>query len=399
MLIELLLAILIGVGIGTLTGLIPGVHINLVGSILLGLVSAGFLAGVEPIVLACFIIALAITHTFVDFVPSIFVGCPDVGTELATLPGYELLQKGFGYQAVKATVLGGLLGILVFVGVSVSSAQIIESTYFLLRPFVGLLLVLFCIALLAQEKNLRAVWVFLLTGLLGFLVFQTKMSEPLLPLLSGLFGISGLLMSLNEKSNIPLQNPSEKLPTSFGKPILGATIASPLSIFLPAVGSGQLALFGNFIARSSERTSFLVLVGAINVLTMCFSFIALILVNKTRTGSAVAVQELLGTSVQNMLLLIVAIIIISGFFSAWITLVLAKGATKIFPKLSYKKISLSIIGLVIVMSLIMSGPLGLFVLLVSSATGFYCISLGVRRTNMMGSLLLPTIILYLSMTF
>jgi len=42
-----------------------------------------------------------------------------------------------------------------------------------------------------------------------------------------------------------------------------------------------------------------------------------------------------------------------------------------------------------------SGFLGLFVLAASTATGIYCISLGVKRTNMMGCLLLPVIILYL----
>ena len=32
--------------------------------------------------------------TFIDFIPSIFLGCPDTDTELSILPGHELLKKG-----------------------------------------------------------------------------------------------------------------------------------------------------------------------------------------------------------------------------------------------------------------------------------------------------------------
>ena len=102
MLLEILLAILIGILIGTITGLIPGVHINLVGAFLIG-VSASFLFFVGPVYLAVFIVAMAITHTFVDFIPSIFLGCPDTDTELSVLPGHELLKKGQGYEAIVLT--------------------------------------------------------------------------------------------------------------------------------------------------------------------------------------------------------------------------------------------------------------------------------------------------------
>ena len=44
---------------------------------------------------------------------------------------------------------------------------------------------------------------------------------------------------------------------------------------------------------------------------------------------------------------------------------------------------------------LVSGFLGILVLIASTFTGIFCISLDVRRTNMMGCLLLPTIILYL----
>ena len=62
-----------------------------------------------------FIAALAITHTFVDFIPSIFLGCPDTDTELSVLPGHEMLKKGEGYEAIMRTAYGGLISIFLLI--------------------------------------------------------------------------------------------------------------------------------------------------------------------------------------------------------------------------------------------------------------------------------------------
>ena len=93
MLIEIILFIFLGIIFGTFTGLIPGIHINLVGVSLVAL-SASLLSPVNPIYLVVFIVSMAIIHTFIDFIPSIFLGCPDTDTELSVLPGHELLKKG-----------------------------------------------------------------------------------------------------------------------------------------------------------------------------------------------------------------------------------------------------------------------------------------------------------------
>ena len=70
MLVEFLLAILAGIIFGIFTGLIPGIHVNLITLILV--VSLVSLEKFSPLVLAVFITSLAITHTFLDFIPSVF---------------------------------------------------------------------------------------------------------------------------------------------------------------------------------------------------------------------------------------------------------------------------------------------------------------------------------------
>ena len=109
---DIILAILIGCLAGTITGLIPGIHVNLISMLLISV--SGYLLGfTNPMVLAVFIIAMAITHTFLDSIPSIFLGAPDADMALGVLPGHRLLMEGKGYEAVKLTVIGSLLALIV----------------------------------------------------------------------------------------------------------------------------------------------------------------------------------------------------------------------------------------------------------------------------------------------
>src|SRR3989344_8661047 len=111
MLLEIILALFLGVFIGIFTGLFPGVHVNMV-SVLLISFSPLLLTITSPIVLAVFIISLAITHTFLDALPSIYLGAPDEGQALNALPGHRLLNRGEGHNAIVYTVIGGL-GVLI----------------------------------------------------------------------------------------------------------------------------------------------------------------------------------------------------------------------------------------------------------------------------------------------
>ena len=93
MLIEIT-ALALGIIIGTLTGLFPGIHINLVIVFLSTLLSYNL--GIPILSLIIFIVSLSVTHTFLDFIPGIFLGCPDEDTALSVLPGHQMLKEGKG---------------------------------------------------------------------------------------------------------------------------------------------------------------------------------------------------------------------------------------------------------------------------------------------------------------
>jgi len=394
MLAEIFLFLFLGLLAGIITGLIPGIHINLVGVFLVAL-SASLLSFLNPVYFVVFICAMAISHTFIDFIPSVFLGCPDTETELSILPGHELLRDGRGYEAVCLTAYGGLAAIFMLLILVYPSIFALSKVYNFIKILIPGLLLLVSFFMMSTERKIKnALIVFLLTGILGLIVLNINFKEPLLPLLTGLFGSSMLLISIKDKIKIPKQKITEPEEKFSKKSLIAAFIASPLCGFLPGLGSGQAAIIGNSISKTT-REGFLVLLGATNTFVMGLSFIALYAISKTRTGASVAVKELIGTLSPQILILILSVILISGVSSFFITKKVAKFLAQKIGKINYTKLSWGTLSFLAVIVFLVSGFFGLLVLAVSTFTGIYCISLGVKRTNMMGCLLLPTILIYL----
>ena len=103
MLIELTLSSIAALLLGILTGLTPGIHNNTITAILITLIPT---LSLNPLTLIVFVVVLALTHTILDFVPSIFTGATDGESFMATLPGHDMLNEGKGIEAVAATTTG-----------------------------------------------------------------------------------------------------------------------------------------------------------------------------------------------------------------------------------------------------------------------------------------------------
>lgn len=395
MLIEIIISLLFGIIFGVFTGLVPGIHINLIG---IFVASSSFLSfKINPIYSVIFISSMAITHTFVDFIPSILLGCPDTDTELSVLPGHELLKEGEGYEAILLTLYGSFSAVILLIIISYPSIILISNIYNFLEKIIPYLLIFILIILVyLEKKRFTAFMVLLFTGLLGWSVLNMGLKEPLLPLLTGLFGGSMLIKSIKEKTQIPEQKiefPKLKKEILI-KPLLGSLISSPLCSFLPGLGSGQAAVIGNTISKT-DRKGFLILLGATNTLVMGFSFISLYIISKTRTGAAVAIKNIIGTLSLELLIIILFTILITGTISFFITKKIAAFSIKKINKINYQKISIITFFVLVLIISLFSGLMGLLVFFISVFTGIYCISLDIKRTNMMGCLLIPVILLYL----
>lgn len=399
MIIELLLALLAGIIIGTFTGIFPGIHINLVAAILLS--SIAFLSFAPPLSLAIFIVALSITHIFTDFIPSIYLGAPDDENFLSVLPGHRLLLKGRAHEALVTTIYGCLAGVLISLILSPIFIFFLPSFYATIKFLIPFILIFSSLYLIFTEDEFTiSLIVFLLAGFLGLATFNLPVKEPLLPLLTGLFGASTLIISINQKTKIPKQiiQPLKKITLTlkdFLKSSFSALVAGPLCSFLPAIGSSQAAILGSQFFKQTDKT-FLFIVGAVNVIVMSLSFVTAYAINKTRTGSAVAVQALLNKITINHIIIILVAIVITSALAFIIAISLSKVFTKIVNKINYSWISILVLSILFIVNITFTNWLGVIVLVTATSLGVFCILSKSRRINLMGCLLIPSIVYYLT---
>ena len=229
---EILIALFIGMNAGCITGLTPGIHVNLVATTLFAL-SPLLLGHFEPLSLAVFIISLSVTHSFLDTIPSIYLGAPENENALSVLPGQKMLLKGEGHQAVKITILGTYIGMIVAIILIPLFMFSAEKIFTFLKPYLVYLLILLMMYMILKDK--QRFWNFLLfmiSGTLGVIVFSIpNLNEPLFPMLSGLFGVSGLMISYFENTKIPNQKIESKIKLKI-KDLVKAIFGSSIAVFL-----------------------------------------------------------------------------------------------------------------------------------------------------------------------
>jgi len=402
MFIEFLIAAFFGILAGIVTGLIPGVHINLV-SLLVVSVSAYLLDFVSFPALGVFIISMAITHTFLDVLPAIFLGAPDADTALGVLPGHKLLLEGKGYEGIKLTVIGSLLSLILAVLLFPLFIIVVPKIYNSIQVYIGWILLSVVVYMVFIEKGMNgkfwALVIFLAAGSLGILTLtMPNLKQPLFPLLSGLFGVSMLVVSLFNKTTIPKQFITDtiKLPKFEQTRALAAgTFSGSFVSFFPGLGPAQAAILGSQIMGSLSTYSFLILIGSINTVNMTVSLVSLYTINKARNGAVLAIRELLTSIDLNTLILFLAVALLVGGIATFLSLFLTRIFIKVIEKVNYTYLSLAVIMLITSMVIYFSSWMGLLILIVSTAIGIIPNIVNVKRSHSMGCLMLPVILFFI----
>lgn len=398
--IELFLALIVGILAGIFTGLAPAVHINLIASILVSYVSF-----VSPyfslLALVVFIVSMSVTHTFIDFIPSIFLGAPQEDNFLAILPGHQMFMEGKGFSAVVYTLKGALFGIGILLVFTPIFILFLPSIYSFVSKFIPFLLIFISFYIIFRDKEV--VWsliIFTMAAFLGIFSFNLPVKDPLLPLLTGLFGLSSIIISLKDK----VQMSSQQIESvrnitltrkEFVRSSLAAVIFSPLCSFLPGIGSSHATTLASEIIQL-DRKGFLFLSGAINTAIMSLSFIAVYVIGRARSGSAAAVKTILQNITFYDIIVIASSILISGILAYYLGIIIARVSVKFIEKVNYHRISICVIIILLLVNIIFTNLLGIIVLLTATAIGIFCILSGIKRINLMASLIVPAIIFYLT---
>ena len=399
MLIEIFIAILIGILFGIITGLTPGVHINLVAAIVM--VSSIKLLGYFPaIYIGTALISMAIAHTFLDILPTTFLGAADSENALSILPSHKLLLEGKAGESIKLSIFGSFLGLIIVIIFSPLISTNVGAAYEIIKDYMVYILVGISILIIWRSKNYKnALIIFILSGTMGIVVFSIKtLEQPLMPLLSGLFGVSALVMGVKNKIKIPEQIEKLKVKVEnfklFGC-IITSCIASLFTSFLPGLTSSHTTMVASTINEIKDDKDYIIVNSSINTISMFLSIIAIYSIEKARNGVIVALSNIMSIGKLH-LIYFTCICLISAFISILLTLKFEKIFSKAMPKINYKLLSYCIISFIVFLCFFISGWVGIIVLLTSMFVGIFSTLLNIERIHLMGALILP-IILYFSL--
>ncbi len=396
--LELVVVLFTGCILGCITGLTPGLHLNTIA--LLALSFSPFLVkhiGIEGILVG--IVAMSITHTFVDAIPSIYLGAPDEAQVLSVLPGHRMLLKGEGHNAVKLTVIGSFLGLTLAILLVPLLILIIKKTEPLIRDYIGYILIVVMLYMIFKDKNfLWNLALFMLSGTLGLIVLSMPNTPNVLfPLLSGLFGFSVLLVSLKSHNKIPQQYTNKKLKLNsytLAESTLAATVVGFIASFLPGFGSSQAAVLASQFIRKIDDAGFLLLVGGINTVNMGLSLVTLYVLHKARNGSVLVLGKIIGNLSPRLFLLALITAFIAALLAVLFSLFLSKVFSGLITRVNYRGLVMFIMAFITLLVVIMSGYIGIIILITSTALGLVAGLKGVAKSHLMGCLILPVILYF-----
>lgn len=425
---PLILSIFLGFLLGIISGLTPGIHVNNFALILVALSSVFLELGFEPFYIAVIILANSVTQTFIDIIPSIFLGAPEADTALAVLPGHALLMEGRGAEAVRLSAIGSAGAVVVALLMALPLGFFFRHVYGTIDAYIGWLLIFIVVLMIATEKgeviegqgslvHLKfksyAVILFIISGLLGIFAFDNtdKMSplvsfgEPsiLLPLLSGLFGASMLVLSLMTKSEIPPQ----QRPCRFTLPkkriirgMLTGSAAGSFVAWLPGVSSAVGTIIARLLVREEKDVGsskeFMISLSGANTANAIFSLVALYIIHRTRSGAMVAIDQLVNVNeweLSTILILLVVIIYIS-IISYYTTIYLGDRISGFLSRINYSKLCAAVLACLTLMVAVFTGWFGLVIFMISTPVGMISSFAKIRKTHAMGVILLPVIMYF-----
>ncbi|MBS3141211.1 tripartite tricarboxylate transporter permease [Candidatus Woesearchaeota archaeon] len=392
--ITLFLALFLGILIGIFTGITPGIHTNLVAVIIL---SSLFLRNQQPEILIIFIVSLSITHTFLDSIPSIYLGAPDSDHVMSILPGHKYFLEGKAYEAFILTLIGSLSAVIISIIFFLPLIYLIKNYYLLIYNYIPYILIFSLLILLLKERyKFTTLVIIFLAGILGISVLSLNLNQPLLPLFSGLFALPSLILSLSQKTELKEQIitfPVIKIKELTITLFLGL-FSSILSGTLPGLGPAQAASLVDSI-KKIKQDYYLVLTGSLNTFIMIISFFTLYAIDKARNGSVVAISELVNNFSYSYLLLALSVSLAASGIAVLISIKIAKKFSILISKINYKLLSIIIILFITALTIYLTNLIGLLILLTAACLGLFVNLKGISRSNLMACLIIPVIFYYL----
>ncbi|HKM14094.1 MAG TPA: tripartite tricarboxylate transporter permease [Candidatus Methanomethylophilaceae archaeon] len=414
---EILLLILLmsvaGALLGAFTGLVPGIHVNTLAAVMLTSYPALYVAvsgfadpAVVPVLVSACIMSASVVHSFMDFIPAVFIGAPDADEALTMLPGHRMLMNGEGMAAVRAAAIGSAVGALSAIALAVpiqfimlnGAAEIMNQITLYVVLFVSIVIIF---SAEGTEGKILATILFVVSGALGLVCDMNVLSQGLFgngtllfPLLSGLFGIPPLLRSVGNEG-MPEQYDYEEDPVG-PLPGLKGVLTGCVAGWFPGITATAGAALSASVSKEERPENFISLVASIGTVTSVFSLVTLSVTGSGRSGTSVVIKEIIGDGLEGFcseaFLLLLMTICIAAAFGYIMTIAAGRGMSTIADRIDPYKMSVGALILLILIVALMTGIGGLCVLTIATLLGLVPQYAGTSRIPLTGCLLLPVIL-------
>lgn len=401
------------------------------------------------IAISCFISSAVVSHIFSESVVSTYVGVPAEDV-VSVLPAHRLAKAGLGTIAVNSSADGALAGVLIGAALLFPVCAVMgfplfaydsmsKAMPFVISAFIVLLLISEGYPFIRTGHHVQdharrmasAFVMFMASGVLGTAVLLTDYyaapmpdfpwiqhdfvpkSSLLLPMFAGFFGVPSLLLSMGSRKLSGMALPCgesrargisvrETLTMLFGGIMVG---------WLPGMTSGSAATAcspsmteDRTVEDVSSASRFVWLYSAISASGAVMSVGALFVIQRARSGSMDAVSFFMGASspveswlqsVQVMSAILLSMVL-SSLISRWAIRRFLPILSRSSGILCSRALAVSSLLFVTGLSLSITGVRGALVMACAASLGVLAPLAGIRRLQLMGSLLVPIWILFVT---
>ncbi|GAA0302227.1 tripartite tricarboxylate transporter permease [Halarchaeum salinum] len=393
-----LACVVVGVALGTCSGLTPGLHVNTLAILLAA--AAPVLPGPARGVAITLLVA-GVVHSILDVVPALALGVPDAAMAPSTLPGHRLVLDGRGREALRLSALGSGAAALLACLLGWPVTLLVRPLAPAVRAHLSVLLAAVVVFLVLTEPTRRrrvgACLAFALTGAFGLVALDLPVhpllgdGDLLMPAFAGLFGLPVLLTALRghgppAQADAVIRAP--KRTTSLAA--LAGAVAGAAVSYVAGVSSAVAAVVAlAALPRLDEATgdrAFLVATSGVNTSNTIFALFAFVALGEAHTGVVVALDR---SAAPLDLPLYVACLLLAAAIGVVLVVAVGERYLATVTALPTAWVCAGACALVAILSVVLAGPIGLAVLAGATLLGFVPPHFGARRVHLMGVLVVP----------
>ena len=395
-----LIDVIAGILFGFTLGLIPSLHINLIGYFfsLFGM----FVFFKNHLY---FFFSLCISQTLTSIVPSFLFYAPTPDTLISPFLGQLESPKIALLEYFSLSFFGFLLGAffaVLFLPIFYLLFVMFSDFYILI--FIVLLLVL--IFLIFQENYWQSCGlvfsIVVFSGVLGIftLKYNFFFKEPLIPCIFGLFAFPNILVILfSDSKGQEKLSPSVQEIISFkdivNSSFLGALFSSTISIF-PSLSPGLAMSFASFFQKKISSKKTIVMFSSILSSVLLIYFFLSVVFNKHRLGflSMLSTNQIFPKMVLSDIFFMSFVFLLVVGLTVFIIYSSIDTIIFFLNRFDKRNILFCVSTFSILLIFWFCGLAGVFLLLVSTAIGFLPIVYNKNRLALMSYLIIPTVLFF-----